>query len=76
MSTVVDAIPKCQPRLPRLLFLVGLVILQLLTLIPIVGGLVGFLAVVFGLGLLIISLLRATLASLQLLLHLQGFRLR
>jgi len=62
--------------LPRLLYLVGLVILQLLTLIPIVGGLVGFLAVVFGLGLLIISLLRATLASLQLLLHLQGFRLR
>lgn len=42
-----------------LAFLVGLVILQLLTLIPIAGGLIGFLAVIFGLGLLLMTLLRA-----------------
>jgi len=42
-----------------LAFLVGLVILGLLTLIPIAGGLIGFLAVVFGLGLLLMTLLRA-----------------
>lgn len=42
-----------------LAFLVGLVILQLLTLIPIAGGLIGFLAVVFGLGLLLMTLFRA-----------------
>ncbi len=42
-----------------LAFVVGLVILQLVTLIPIVGGLVGFLAVIFGLGLLVMSVLRA-----------------
>ncbi len=42
-----------------LAFLAGIVILQLLTLIPIAGGLIGFLAVVFGLGLLLMTLLRA-----------------
>ncbi len=42
-----------------LAFLVGLVILQLLTLIPIAGGLIGFLAVIFGLGLLLLTLFRA-----------------
>lgn len=42
-----------------LAFVVGIVILQLIALIPIVGGLIGFLAVVFGLGLLIVSLMRA-----------------
>ena len=42
-----------------LAFLVGLVILGLLTLIPIAGGLIGFLAVVFGLGLLLVTLFRA-----------------
>ena len=40
-------------------FLVGLVILGLLTLIPIAGGVIGFLAIVFGLGALIMSLLHA-----------------
>ncbi len=42
-----------------LAFVVGLVILQLLTLIPIAGGLIGFLAVIFGLGVLLLTLLRA-----------------
>lgn len=42
-----------------LAFVAGLVILQLLTLIPIAGGLVGFLAVFFGLGVLLLALLRA-----------------
>jgi hypothetical protein len=42
-----------------LAFIVGLVILQLIALIPILGGLVGFLATVFGLGVLVLSLLRA-----------------
>jgi len=42
-----------------LAFIVGLVILQLLTLIPIAGGIIGFLATVFGLGVLVLSLFRA-----------------
>lgn len=42
-----------------LAFLVGLVILGLLSLIPIAGGLIVFLATLFGLGLLIMTLLRA-----------------
>jgi hypothetical protein len=42
-----------------LAFVVGLVILQLVTLIPIAGGIVGFLATVFGLGVLLLSLFRA-----------------
>jgi len=42
-----------------LAFLAGLVILGLLTLIPIAGGLIGFLAVVYGLGLLLMTLFRA-----------------
>ena len=42
-----------------LAFLVGLVILGLLTLIPIAGGLIGFLAIVFGLGALLVSLFAA-----------------
>lgn len=45
---------------PRILaFLIGLVILQLLTLIPIAGGLIGLLAVIFGLGVLLVTLGRA-----------------
>ena len=39
-----------------LAFLVGLVILGLLTLIPIAGGIIAFLAIVFGLGALVMSL--------------------
>jgi hypothetical protein len=39
-----------------LAFLLGLVILGLLTLIPIAGGLVAFLAIVFGLGALLVTL--------------------
>jgi cytoskeletal protein CcmA (bactofilin family) len=42
-----------------LAFVVGLVILQLLTLIPIAGGIIGFLATVFGLGVLLLTLGRA-----------------
>lgn len=42
-----------------LAFIVGLVILQLLTLIPIAGGLIGFLVTIFGLGVLLVSLFRA-----------------
>lgn len=42
-----------------LAFVAGLVILQLLTLIPIVGGLIGFLAVIVGLGVLLVTLFRA-----------------
>jgi hypothetical protein len=42
-----------------LAFLVGLVILGLLSLIPIAGGLIGLLATMFGLGLLLMTLLRA-----------------
>ena len=40
-------------------FIVGLLILRLLALIPIVGGLFGLLAVIFGLGLLFVTLFRA-----------------
>jgi hypothetical protein len=42
-----------------LAFLVGLVILGLLTLIPIAGAIIGFLAIIFGLGVLLVSLFRA-----------------
>ena len=42
-----------------LAFLVGLVILGLLSLIPIAGGLIGLLATMFGLGLLLMTLFRA-----------------
>jgi cytoskeletal protein CcmA (bactofilin family) len=42
-----------------LAFVAGLVILQLLVLIPIAGGLIGFLATVFGLGVLLVTLVRA-----------------
>jgi hypothetical protein len=42
-----------------LAFVAGLVILQLLVLIPIAGGLIGFLATVFGLGVLLVTLIRA-----------------
>jgi hypothetical protein len=42
-----------------LAFLVGLVILRLLALVPILGGLVWFLAVVFGLGALVVAAKRA-----------------
>ena len=45
-----------------LAFVVGLVILQLLTLIPIAGAIIGFLATIFGLGVLLLSLLRARTA--------------
>jgi len=44
-------------RIPA--FIVGLLILRLLALIPIVGGLFGLLAVIFGLGLLFVTLFRA-----------------
>ena len=48
-------------------------ILQLLTLIPIAGGIIGFLAIVFGLGVLLLTLLRArSLNVLQVLLHRAG----
>jgi hypothetical protein len=42
-----------------LAFLVGLVILGLLSLIPIAGALIGLLATMFGLGLLLMTLVRA-----------------
>jgi cytoskeletal protein CcmA (bactofilin family) len=42
-----------------LAFVVGLVILQLLTLIPLAGGIIGFLATVFGLGVVLLTLARA-----------------
>lgn len=42
-----------------LAFVAGLVILQLLTLIPVAGGIVGFLATAFGLGVLLLAILRA-----------------
>ena len=42
-----------------LAFVVGLVILQLLTLIPFVGGLIGFVATLFGLGAVLLTILRA-----------------
>lgn len=48
---------KSAPRL--LAFLAGIVLLALLTLIPIAGALIGFLAVIFGLGLLVVTMLRA-----------------
>jgi hypothetical protein len=40
-------------------FVVGLVILQGLALIPIAGGIIGFLATLFGLGVLLMTLIRA-----------------
>ncbi|MBW3653342.1 MAG: polymer-forming cytoskeletal protein [Actinobacteria bacterium] len=42
-----------------LAFVIGLIILQLLGLIPIAGGLIGLLATIFGLGVLLVSLFRA-----------------
>jgi hypothetical protein len=42
-----------------LAFVAGLVILQLLVLIPIAGGIIGFLATFFGLGVLLVALIRA-----------------
>ena len=39
-----------------LAFLIGLIILGLLTLIPIAGGLICLLAIVFGLGALLVTL--------------------
>jgi hypothetical protein len=42
-----------------LAFIVGLVILQALTLIPIAGGIIGFLATVFGLGVVLMTMLRS-----------------
>ncbi len=42
-----------------LAFVVGLVLLQALVLIPIAGGLIWLLAVIFGLGVLLLTLLRA-----------------
>lgn len=46
-----------------LAFLVGLVILRLLALVPFLGGLVWFLAVVFGLGALVVAASRAHRAA-------------
>ena len=42
-----------------LAFVAGIVILQLLVLIPILGGLIGFVATLFGLGVLLVTLFRA-----------------
>jgi cytoskeletal protein CcmA (bactofilin family) len=42
-----------------LAFVAGLVILQLLTLIPLAGGIIGFLATAFGLGVVLLTLVRA-----------------
>lgn len=42
-----------------LAFVAGLVILQLLTLIPVAGPLVGFLATAFGLGVVLLAIVRA-----------------
>jgi cytoskeletal protein CcmA (bactofilin family) len=42
-----------------LAFLVGLVILSLLTLIPVAGAIIALLAIMFGLGLLLMTLFRA-----------------
>ena len=42
-----------------LAFLAGLVLLGLLTLVPIAGGIIAFLAIVFGLGALLVSLFAA-----------------
>jgi len=44
-------------RIPALL--VGLLILRVLALIPIAGGLIGLLAMIFGLGVLVVTLLRS-----------------
>ncbi len=44
-------------RIPA--FLVGLLILRLLALVPFAGGLVGLLAMIFGLGVLFVTLFRA-----------------
>ena len=44
-------------RIPA--FLVGMLILCLLTLVPFLGGLVAALAIIFGLGLLFTTLIRA-----------------
>jgi hypothetical protein len=56
-ALVVGRLIRRQARI--LAFVIGLVILQLLTLIPFVGGLVGLLATIFGLGALLIALFRA-----------------
>jgi hypothetical protein len=56
-ALVVGRLIRKQARI--LAFVIGLVILQLLTLIPFVGGLVGLLATIFGLGALLIALFRA-----------------
>jgi hypothetical protein len=46
-----------------LAFLVGWGILRVLALVPILGGLVGFAAVVFGLGALAVGIWRARTTS-------------
>ncbi|HWC27340.1 MAG TPA: polymer-forming cytoskeletal protein [Solirubrobacteraceae bacterium] len=46
-----------------LAFVIGLIILQLLGLIPIAGGIIGLLAILFGLGVLLVALVRARTAS-------------
>ena len=56
-ALIVGRLIRKQARI--LAFVAGLVILQLLTLIPILGGLIGFLATVFGLGVLLLALFRA-----------------
>jgi cytoskeletal protein CcmA (bactofilin family) len=40
-------------------FLVGLAILRVLAIVPILGGIIGFLATVFGLGLLVLAVARS-----------------
>ena len=56
-ALIVGRLIRKQARI--IAFVIGLVILQLLTLIPFVGGLVGLLATIFGLGALLIALFRA-----------------
>ncbi len=62
MSYVTTALVVGRQILKRSKFLafpLGLVVLGLLTLIPIAGGLIAFLAIVFGLGALLVTLLHS-----------------
>lgn len=51
------------PRAPVLAFLAGWAILRLLALVPVAGGLVSFAAIVFGLGVLVVTIWRARTRS-------------
>jgi hypothetical protein len=52
-----------EPTAWILAFLAGWGILRILALVPILGGLVGFAAVVFGLGALMVGIWRARTTS-------------